>query len=193
MPKVWHKEKYFLNIPLKLNNLEELNILTNEIKQINSLLFEPSGLALTNIEVDLNNEEYGGRKFKINTHKIIFRVAHTSPNRKGQTVSIWRRDNNGLLVPFNFADDFNFFIMAIKEKENFGIFIFPKLILILNKIITNKTVKGRRSMWLYPTWQKVTLYKSLKIQEWQEDFFIDLSPNRKIDLAKFNKKLLMRF
>ena len=58
--------------------------------------------------------------------------------------------------------------------QRFGFFIFPKLVLLQNKILSSEHIEGKRGFRVYPRWEKPTILQAQKTQEWQVKYFIEL-------------------
>ncbi len=66
-----------------------------------------------------------------------------TPKKIGQFVTFWKRDLDGKTVPFDVNDDFDFYIIAIEENENSGFFVFPKVILEKENLISSEKKLGK--------------------------------------------------
>ncbi len=163
----------------------------SELESINKLIFKPLGIVLTNVAAELESKEYFAHKFQINGQHVIFRCAKITPTKIGQFVTIWKRDDNGITQPFDLHDDFNFCIITARKNENFGLFIFPKLVLYHNKILSDNTRDGKRGIRVYPTWDLTANKQAQKTQLWQTEYFIALSKNEEIDFETVKKLLTM--
>lgn len=159
-------------------------ILPEALKQINSLVLKPLKLVLTNIEAETESKNYAAHRFKIGNKNIIFRVANKTPTKTGQFVTTWKRNQHGITIPFNVTDNIDFFIIALQQHENFGIFILPQLALLQNKILASKIVTGKRGIRLYASWDITTNKQAQKTQLWQAAFFINLYDNMQVNLLK---------
>lgn len=99
--------------------------------------------------------------------KIIQFTSKITPKKIGQFVSIWKRDNNGITVPHDDSDDFDFMIIHSKNDIHEGYFIFPKNILIEQNVISKNRKGGKRGLRVYPPWDATQNRQAIKTQTWQ--------------------------
>lgn len=115
-----------------------------ELQQLNDLFLKGLNLQLSEITPDLECEEYSGFNFKINQTKFKFRKSKLTPKKIGQFVTFWKRNLDGKTVPFDVYDDFDFYIISIEESDNSGFFMFPKIILEKENLISSGEKTGKR-------------------------------------------------
>ncbi len=101
------------------------------------------------------------------TNKTIERTSKITPKKIGQFVSIWKRNEDGLTIPFDESDDFDFMIINCYFNEKIGKFIFPKSILIEQNIISIRNKGGKRGIRVYPPWDRAINKQAMKTQAWQ--------------------------
>lgn len=156
-----------------------------ELSRIEDSVFKTLQLNLSNIESDLECEEYFGHNFSLNNFKIKFRKAKITPTKNGQFVTLWRRNSDRKTEPFNTADDFDFYIIATEKDTQFGFFIFPKKVLAEKQILTSDQKEGKRGFRVYPNWDVPESKQAEKTKNWQTKYFIDITDHNKIDFNKF--------
>jgi hypothetical protein len=166
------------------NYLLNLNNIHSELSLIKNILFNTCNIELTNVVTELESQEYFAQKCKLNEKNITFRTAKITPTKTGFFVTIWKRNQQGTIEPFNIIDDIDLFIISARKDENFGIFIFPKRILHVNKIISSKLQKGKLGIRVYPTWSKANSKQAQKTQHWQTSYFLDISNENEINIEK---------
>ncbi len=137
-------------------------------------LFEKLNLPLTNIEPDLECEEYFGYNFKLASLNIKFRKAKITPKKIGQFVTLWKRNTQGITEPFDAENEFDFYMIYTEKEERQGFFIFPRLILAEKQILTSKNKEGKRGFRIYPNWDIPENKQAEKTKAWQSQFFMDL-------------------
>ena len=161
----------------------------SEIDLINVSLFQKCDIELSNVEPESESQEYFAHNFQLNAHKVKFRVAKITPTKTGQFVTIWKRNQDGITVPFDVSDDYDFYIIATRKENNFGVFIFPKIILHQKEILSDETKDGKRGIRVYPPWDKTTNKQAQKTQNWQTKYFLNLSEDCLFDLHKAHELL----
>ena len=72
-----------------------------ELQLLNDLILKELNLKLSEINPDLECEEYSGFNFKINQTNFKFRKSKLTPKKVGQFVTFWKRDSDGKTVPFD--------------------------------------------------------------------------------------------
>ena len=66
-------------------------------------------------------------------------------------------------------------IVHVMDDSQVGQFIFPKHVLFHKGILRNHASKGKMAFRVYPTWEKDLNRVAHKTQEWQKQYFIDMS------------------
>jgi hypothetical protein len=179
---------------IKKINLTDCNLITSkmiypELEFINESVFKNCGLEVTNIEVELESQEYFAHNFLLDKLNVKFRTAKITPTKTGQFVTIWKRNEKGITTPFDISDNIDFYIIATRKDTNFGIFIFPKAALHEHKILSDKTKDGKRGIRVYPSWDLTTNKQATKTQSWQTKYFLDICQDNKIDIKRAKKLL----
>ena len=156
-----------------------------ELKRFENTISTILGRKLTNITQDQECEEYSGFNFQINQLNLKFRKAKITPKKVGQFVTLWRRNSEKQTEPFNETDNFDFYIIVVEQEERFGFFLFPKNVLIERQILTSKQKEGKRGFRVYPNWTKTENKQAEKTQNWQTNYFINLTNNEQKNIEKF--------
>lgn len=147
------------------------------------LLYEPCNVTYhEKPKAESESQEYSAYDFKINNVQIKFRVAKTTPNKAGQFVTLWKRSEQGPIMPYDLNDITDVYIICVQEKNNIGQFIFPKNILASKNILSISGKGGKRAIRVYAPWVKTESTQANKTKEWQTKYFIDLSDPKKINL-----------
>ncbi len=105
----------------------------------------------------------------------------------GQFVTFWKRDLDGKTAPFDMNNDFAFYLIAIEENENFGFFVFPKVILENENLISTEQKKGKRGFRIYANRHFLTNKQAEKNKLWQTKYFTDYSDSEDFILNQFRK------
>jgi hypothetical protein len=171
------------------NTLTLLNSIYKDLNVVKELVYDKCGFELTNLKQNLESKEYGACSFELNGKAIQQRIAKIIPTKTGQFVTIWKRNNNGITEPFDDSDSFDFVIITARNEDNFGQFIFPKLVLADNGIITRNGKIGKRGIRIYPPWDITTNKQAIKTQIWQTNYFLKIRIDNSTDL-ELAKKLL---
>lgn len=156
---------------------------------IDEIIFRPLGLKIIHAEEDREAKEYSGCSFMVNHMNIKFRTSKITPTKTGQFVTLWKRNEKGITTPFDYSDKFDFYLIAARKQQNFGVFIFPKEVLVQKGILSHEKKTGKRGIRVYPTWDTVESKQAIATQKWQTQYFLELSPNKEHDLQR--AKLLL--
>jgi hypothetical protein len=148
---------------------------------IREILFDNCNFEITQPILEAESSEYGACTFSLNNLNILFRTAKITPTKTGQFVTLWKRINQGPIQPFESADPIDLFIVSTRKDNHFGLFIFPKSILITKEIVSDKK-EGKRAIRVYPPWDVTTSKQAQKTQKWQLDYFLEASNDQTIDL-----------
>ena len=171
------------------NTLTLLNSIHSDLKVVKELVYDKCGFDLTNLKQNEESKEYGACTFVLNGKTIEQRISKITPTKIGQFVTIWKRNKDGITEPFDNEDNFDFVIITARNEENFGQFIFPKLVLADRGIITRNGKEGKRGIRVYPPWDITTNKQAEKTQNWQTKYFVTIKNNNPTDL-ELTKKLL---
>ncbi|WP_316824900.1 MepB family protein [Pedobacter miscanthi] len=165
----------------------------NEIPSIlaaaQNLVYQPLNYLINNLHIEPESREYTACTFELNGLKIIHRQSKITPTKTGQFVTIWKRNEAGITIPFNEQDGFDLLMISTKTENHFGQFIFSKATLSDHKIITKNDIEGKRGIRIYPPWDPVTSKQAEKTQKWQIPYFLKIGINENPDLA-LAKKLI---
>lgn len=146
--------------------------------------FREHQINISNVQADLECEEYFGYNFQLNTTKVKFRKAKITPKKIGQFVTLWRRNADGITEPFHFKDDFEFYIIYVERAEQKGFFFFSKQVLAEKQILINGTKDGKRGFRVYPSWDIPENRQAEKTLAWQSEFFIDLTKEADVEIKR---------
>jgi len=172
-----------LNLSLEISHADLLSA--------NEWVYGPCGLKLSKLRAEPESAEYGACEFHLNNLAIKFRRSKITPTKTGQFVTLWKRIGKGSIQPFDTADRIDFFIISARTENHFGLFIFPITVLQKRGIVSHKNVGGKRAIRIYPPWDLTHSAQAQRSQNWQLDFFLDLSDCKSIDLDLAAR--LMRF
>jgi hypothetical protein len=141
------------------------------------------GLAHTTPAPEKESADYAAHTFNISTHTVKFRAAKITPTKTGQFVTLWKREANGPIQPFDTSDRIDLFIISARSKAHFGIFIFPAGVLLERRILSGNGKEGKRAMRIYPPWDTAVNPQAIKTQQWQLNYFVDPAGHNAVSLA----------
>jgi hypothetical protein len=151
-------------------------------------IFLRLGLVIINFVPELESHDYQACRFVIAARTIIFRAAKITPTKTGQFVTLWKRHAKGPIVPLESSDAVDFVIISVQKDAHFGLFIFPKNILLEKNIISQHGQEGKRAFRVYPAWDKPKSRQALITQGWQLLYFFNLAHDKAalVDIFKLN-------
>ena len=145
-----------------------------EFLRAQQLLYDPLGLKVDQFVYERESREYEAATFLLEGHFARFRVAKITPTKVGQFVTLWKREGNGPILPFDLADPVDLFVINVKRNDDFGQFVFPKVLLYEKGFISKGGDGGKRAMRLYPPWDKTDNRQAKATQKWQLDYFFQV-------------------
>ena len=144
---------------------------------VNELAFRPSGLFITNFNLNKESREYDACSFTINGKNIQYRLAKITPTKPGQFVTLWKRNEKGITAPFDASDDLHFIIISVIKGDLAGQFIFPVSVLASKGIIAQNGKDGKRGIRVYPQWDDTNNKQAKITQAWQLKYFLPSTCN----------------
>ncbi|MGO4772251.1 MepB family protein [Flavobacterium sp. W22_SRS_FK3] len=156
------------------------NILPHKLILAKDLVYNSCNFECTQPIPEAESAEYNAYRFEINKKKICYREAKTTPTKTGQFVTLWKRNESGTIEPFNFFDAIDFVIISVRKENKFGQFIFPKAVLLEKGIFSTSAKEGKRATRVYPPWDVTASKQAQKTQQWQLDYFLEISENKSI-------------
>lgn len=138
-----------------------------------SAFYREHQIEFNQLEINEESNAYSACSFSLDSKKVVFRKANSTPKKTGQFVAIWKRSEGGETTPYEEKDNLDFLIIAVETDSNSGHFIFSKQILVEKGIISSEKKSGKRGIRVYPCWDVVTSKQAMKTQEWQLNYFID--------------------
>jgi hypothetical protein len=165
------------------NNWNDEKSLPADLILAKEQIYNVCGLTCSQPQPEAESADYDAFDFTIHQHRIKFRSAKITPTKTGQFVTLWKRNKLGTIEPFDFSDAIDFVIVNVRKNEVAGQFIFPKSVLLSKGVFSTANKEGKRATRVYPPWDETTSKQAQKTQQWQLDYFYELSP--KPDLAKY--------
>ena len=164
-----------------MTKLENLN---STLKRIKEIAYDNCSLIISELTIESEGKEYKACQFKLNGLNIICRNAKITPKKIGQFVTFWRRNENGVTEPFRDVDELNFYVVNVMNEDRIGQFVFPKSVLIENKIISTIQKDGKRGFRVYPSWDIPISKQAMKTQKWQTKYFIEFDDKVDLNVVK---------
>ncbi len=141
---------------------------------IQSKIYEPCALVITNYKVEKEGAAYEACRFTLNNSYVICRTAKITPKKIGQFVTFWKRNTEGVTEPFSETDAFDFYVINVSKDEQFGQFVIPKAVGVAKGLVSTVTKEGKRGFRVYPPWDLPTNNQAKRTQSWQLDYFVSL-------------------
>lgn len=155
------------------------------LQTVKKLVYNTCGFEMTNILVESEGKAYDACSFLLDDQAIIHRTSKITPTKSGQFVTLWKRNNKGITIPFDSKDSFDFIVITAKNDNQLGQFIFPKSVLINKGIITHNGKVGKRGIRVYPPWAITSNKQATITQQWQTNYFLEIENGKmNFDLAK---------
>ena len=136
-------------------------------------IFQKCNIEISDFQLDSESKEYSGCRFVVNGRKIISRFSKITPKKAGQFVAFYKRNSTNIIEPFHQNDALDLFIINCRSAKDFGLFIFPKEILIQKGIISNHNNEGKRAFRVYPNWDIAQSKQAINTQKWQLEYFVN--------------------
>lgn len=165
----------------------DFNITSSDLLLSKESIFDKADLQITSLQKESESEEYSAFRFQINSKDICYREAKITPTKTGQFVTIWKRNQTGIIEPFDYSDNIDFVIVSVRKDQNWGHFIFPKKILLEKGVFSTQNKEGIRATRVYPPWDETTSKQAQKTQKWQLDYFFNFSDSDNFDLKELRK------
>lgn len=127
------------------------------------------GLTVGPLEVEAENQQYGGALTTIAGVPVRLRVAKITPVKVGAFVTVWRAS-----APLPAEDRAELLLVAVHDGDRSGFFAFPRAALVQHGILSVKGVGGKRGFRVYPPWVVAPNAQARRTQRWQGDFFVEL-------------------
>lgn len=150
-------------------------LIPTDLLSAKELIYDVCNLECTQPQPEAESKEYNACRFEINNKSICYRIAKTTPTKNGQFVTLWKRNSSGIIEPFDSSDAIDFVVVSVRKENHFGQFIFPKSVLLDKGIFSTSNKEGKRATRVYPPWDITTSKQAQKTQQWQLDYFLEIS------------------
>ncbi|MCH4167657.1 MAG: MepB family protein [Streptococcaceae bacterium] len=121
------------------------------------------------------NREYEGMTFYLNNVQFRSRLAKLTPKKEGYFVVFWEKNTENKNQPYCCEMSPEKIIVSVIDNNFRGQFVFPKTVLLKQGVLSGVNSKGKMAIRVYPSWTDNLNISAKKTQQWQSDYFIDLS------------------
>jgi len=171
--------------------LIETSELTSDLIFLKERVFDICGFNFTNYLPESESSEYAACSFNLNGKSVTSRVSKITPTKTGQFVTLWKRNNKGVICPHNINEATDLYVINCFKENLFGQFVFPKSILFEQGILNSQGKKGKLGFRVYPAWDLTENKQAQKTQKWQLDYFLEIKEGIELDLNQI--KILYSF
>lgn len=140
--------------------------------------------ALDHLTYETYNAEYESYCFQINHCSYRHRLAKKTPTKSGYFVVFWTKDHDNNNRPFTYQEAKDILIITVLDHTHKGLFIIPKSELLAQRLLYSENNKGKMAMRVYPPWEVNLNPSAQKAQNWQTQYFIDLTHTIDFHLLK---------
>ena len=168
-----------------------IHALSDDLQFVKDHVYDKCGFDMINFVRNDEGVDYDACSFVLNRRSVQYRASRVTLKKLGQFVAIWKRNDEGITVPFSLNDGIDFIIVTSKMDDNFGQFIFPKAVLAEKGVMTRTGKEGKRGMRLYPPWDSPENKQAQKSQAWQNKFFVSMKGVKAADLKLLRRLLEM--
>ncbi|MDZ4725433.1 MAG: MepB family protein [Leptospira sp.] len=144
------------------------------VQELKKNLYDRLDLHITKYIEDSESMDYKAVSFHLNELSIISRNSKITPKKIGQFVTLWKRNSDGIIIPFGYNDKFDIVLINTKKGNSIGQFVFPKSILIKQGILSDQNQKGKLGFRIYLPSDKPTNKQALKTRNWMSEYFIEI-------------------
>lgn len=156
---------------------KQIKILYSDLKTAKELVYDPCGYELKNLTIHSEGRAYSACSYELAGKIIEYRASKITPLKTGQFVTIWKRNKEGITRPLDSSDKMDFIIISSVKDDDFGLFIFPKSVLLSKGIISQNGEGGKRGIRVYPPWDMVSNKQAENTQSWQKKYFVWINDN----------------
>ena len=148
----------------------------NSFNLFQEQFLKPLGKTAVNIEREKESAEYGSVRFEMDGQTCLYRQAKHTPKKVGQFAALWKRPAmSGEITPFDYDDGIDRVIILVGEHPRFGVFVFPRQLLVEKDIFSEKSIGGKRAFRVYAPWVMPSAAQAKRAKIWQCDHFVELT------------------
>ncbi|MFE9633989.1 MepB family protein [Streptomyces sp. NPDC006463] len=139
-----------------------------------ALVYDPCGFSCSPPVPEPESAAYAACEFTLDGRSVRFRAARTTPTKVGQFVTVWKRSPGGPIQPFDAADPIDLFVIATRDQDHSGQFVFPSEVLRRRGVVSTDGSGGKRAFRVYPPWVTTANRQADAAQAWQVEHFLSL-------------------
>jgi len=165
-----------------------MNEFNKTLTFVSELLYEPNHLTIKNIREETQNSDYGAGVFQLNSKSVRFRVAKITPNKVGQFVSFWEKNEANKNQAFSYDNATDLLVInTFNNTGDFGQFVFQKEVLLKQNILKTANTKGKMAIRVYPSWDIPTSKQAIATQKWQSPYFVKMEAATSLSIHELLK------
>lgn len=163
-----------------MNYKANLTLTSQPIVPIKTIDFLKNQFAITesfdyqSVVVETESKEYSGCRFQLGEKLILFRKAKITPTKIGQFVTLYKRNSNKIIAPFDFSDGIDYVVILVVNEDKMGQFVFSQTLLFGKGVFSTDSKEGKRAIRVYPPWDRTISKQAISTQKWQLDCFTEL-------------------
>ena len=115
---------------------------SKNLLETKEFLYTACGFECSPPIAEAESTEYAAYRFQLNGLAVVYREAKITPTKIGQFVTLWKRNTNGIIEPFEISDAIDFVVINTRDKQRFGQFVFPKAVLFSKGVFSGNNKKG---------------------------------------------------
>lgn len=161
-----------------MNKIKQTTLvgIDNDLCLLQQQVYDVYGMQYSSPVFEAESVEYSACRFTVIDLRVAYRAAKITPIKTGQFVTLWKRNPNGPIEPFDITDPLDIVIIAVRQKEKLGQFVFPVAILNAKGIISGNDKEGKRAFRVYPPWDTPINKQAKATQNWQLEFYFEILP-----------------
>ncbi|MAU16122.1 MAG: MepB family protein [Muricauda sp.] len=144
------------------------------LNHIKTAVYDKCSLQIAGFETEAESKEYKACRYQLSGRSILGRKAKRTPKKAGQFVTFWKRNEKGIIAPFEATDEVDFYVVNVQQDNKLGQFVFPKSVLIKKGIISTPSKEGKRAFRVYAKWDIVSNKQAERTQKWQLQYFYEV-------------------
>ena len=163
--------------------LKTLNAISENLLEAKEGLYVACGFDCTVPIAETESAAYAAYRFTLDGFAVVYRESKITPTKVGQFVTLWKRSDLGVTEPFEISDAIDFVVVAARDGDRFGQFVFPKMVLFSKGVFSGNNKEGKRGIRVYPPWDVTLSKQAQQTQQWQLKYFLEIPRTNEIDLT----------